>query len=732
MLDVKTASFPRLDIPEKEKNEDWYKQFVQSISNQSITPNFDFSYFAINESYNFFQGLQSGDEFKFLQEAEDGEVLPAKWININSIRPKFETVIGEFMSRGYDIRVRALNKEAVSRRLEEKHRLLVEMRLAPDAQMLEMKYQMPFQTGEQLPEDEEQLDEFMEETYKETSEFVMETALKWLGKRNNWESIRRDVFTDVWIAGRGFVKSEIINGLPVLRRVDPRLMIFDPNSQDDFLTDSTYFGEVQYMNIADAVAKYNLNEKEIKEVLHAGKDATHNRSFVGVAFTEQGKINFFRMDGGQLRVLVVTAYWVDYKYYNHRKSVDKYGQTHYKRVPDTERGKDIERRRVKVWRKATLIGDKILKDYGLMENMARNVDSLAETEPPYKAILPFFINGHTISKVHQLKGLQNLKDMTMYNVSLAMARAGAKGFIYDVSQVPENWDIHNVIKYLKTVGIGFIDSKRDGLPANYNQFQTIDMTISNTLTQYLTVMDKIDREMDVVSGINEARQGTGQGSSQTVGVTQAQLMQSNFTTAPYFKLFHIFASKCWSHQAQLVKLSWVDKEQFAPIIGDVGVDFINEDIELDLNDYGVFVEELPMILDDIQTFHQIVMAGIQSGSIDFVAGMKMLREKDVTVGMRKFERYMQKKEEEMASQQQAQMEQEERMLDKQLQLQMAIQDNKAENSINNTMLKERLRGQIDRQNIYAKGHVDLTGKKMDILKEMAMPRPVSKPPARKT
>jgi hypothetical protein len=185
----------------------------------------------------------------------------------------------------------------------------------------------------------------------------------------------------------------------------------------------------------------------------------------------------------------------------------------------------------------------------------------------------------------------------------------------------------------------------------------------------------VDMEMDAVSGINEARQGTIQGASQLASVTQSSLLQSSLTTAAYFKLFEQFSTNVWNQIARLVKIAWAGKERFAAIIGDSGVNFLKEDIGLDLNDYAVFVQETPRLLDDLTSFHQIVMAGVQSGEVKLADALGLLMEKDVKTGILKFEKITRKREQEKMAQQAAQ---EQQLLAQQQQGQMAAQQKMAE------------------------------------------------------
>lgn len=718
-------TFPSLTVSEAEKNEEYHKKFVQAIIHRSVADGYADRYAIANECVNFYLGLQSGEDFDFLQKAEDGDVLPAKWINFNKINTKINLLVGELAERGYDISVRALNKEARVRRLQEKDRLRMEMVFQPIAQELESEFGMPVQSQEGfIPQDDDELDDYMNVDYRELAEIVMEYALKFLNKKNKWDYERIALFRDVLIQNMCFVRNEICDGIPVAKRVDPRLMTWDVNAGDDFLSDSTFFGEIEYMPVAYAADKYNLTKKEIEEVYEQFKSFNGSGSGLGLqtaindfsAIDRSSNLKFFKMVGpGDLRVLVVRACWLDYKKMKHEIKEDSYGATHVKRVSDevSDDKETVKKNVVQIWRQGTLIGGKILKDWGEMKNQTRSVDGMAYTEPPYKALIPNYMNQTAVSKVHQLKGLQNLKDMTMYNIQLAMSRAGTKGIFYDVAQLPEDFDINRAMKYLKSVGIAFIDSNANGIQSSYNQFKEFDLSLSQSVVQLMQISDMIDREMDAVSGINEARQGIVQNSSQAVGVTQSALVQSSLSTALYFKLFSQFCSAVWNYQAKLVKIAFPkNRERFSPIIGDVGVNFLETDVDLDLNDYGVFVEEHPPIVQDSQNFQQIVIAALQAGQLSFADAMNLLMERDIKAGVRKLDRKIRKREEQAAQQQQEMMMMEQEQA--QAEQQQAQQDREAD------LAKEQMKQDGSMKQVLAKGRMDMKANIIDFRKDLML------------
>jgi len=659
---VPAFKFPSLFA--KKKDEDWHKKFVTAIANQSINGSYSLRYAAIQEAYEFYLGLNTGAEFSFLQQAEDGESLPAVWDDYNRIKTKMELLMGELMERGYEINVTGLNKEIKTAKLDEKMRLIAEMKWNRIARQLEELYGLPMGSeDEQIPQDMDEVDSYME-NYKETSELIMETILRYLDKRNKWEYERLSLFRDVLIAGMCFVKNEVVNGIPQSRRIDPRYMVWDMNAQDDYLRDSTYFGEIRYMNISDACEQYNLSEKELR--------ASYGR-YTGITtptitppgfadmsgYGNGSNLKLYRQENGELRVLVVSACWVDYEDHKAKVTKDKYGNEHTKRISKKEKiseGDEVVGGRIKIWRQATLIGGEYVKEWGKVPNQPVNSENLQETEPPYKAFIPHYLNGAAVSKVQQLQSLQKLKNIVMYNLQLAMARSGPKGFVYDIAQMPDNFKVSTVMKYLKTAGIAFINSAKDGYRASYNQFGPIDLSLGNEINKYLEINAMLDAEMDAISGINEARQGMVQSASQAVGVTQSALMQSNLQTATYFKLFYGFCTIVWNHLGGLAKIACQDRERFAPIVGDLGIDFLEVDTPLELYDYGVFVEEVPAAFQNMANLQALVQAALQSGQLDFVPAMKLMLEKDVRQGILKFEKEISRKQKQMAEQAQAEQE----------------------------------------------------------------------------
>lgn len=703
-------TLPRLDVSESEKNtEKYHEDFARAIVNRSITDSWRNDFNLIAECYKFLEEGSNGELVGHLQKADDGTDLPAIWLSLNSIPTKIDLLTGELETRGYDIRVRALNKEAVHRKNEEKERLRVKRRLQPLFATADADAGIPTGESEYVPQTEEELNEYGDLSIKDKFELIMTGILKWLAKRNDWDEERKILFRDVLTAGRAWVRNEIVRGIPRSSRVHPLNMIFDTSSRKDDLSDATYFGEVEYLPLASAAERYNLTTEELQRVYNAHQEYLGLNAANEVVSPAADYVNSFDTIGGkrllwfktvddELRVLVTRAVWRDYKHLSHKNEINKkYGTEHLQKLPP---GADLREReenktklitkKLEIWRQCTIIGGHIIREWGEVPNQARDVNTLATTKPPYEAWIPNYSSGRGVSKVEQLAGIQLYKDILMYNMQLAVIRSGAKGISYDLAMKPDTMTVEQVMRYLKVYGISFYNSKDfQYLPgSNTSPFREYDLSMSDSIVRYVELMGYLDREMEKISGVSAERQGAVQGASQGLGVTQTAVFQSNLITQPYFIGFERFCSRVLNQQAKLAKISWAEgKEVFAPVIGDVGVDFLREHIDLDLEDFAAFSESVPPLIRDRDKFENLVFAATQSDPTFIDEAVAIMMEPDIRTAVRRFQRRRAMQRIYAAQTEQAQQEREQALEERLKQLEIDAQTRDIEGRLRETEMK---------------------------------------------
>ena len=662
-----TFQFPNIAIPDDQKDEEYHKRYLLAILNQTVVGGYvPDLYYGMERSMQFYNSnYEIGDKYDFLQKDAMGRSMPAKWIVYNNIRNKLSLLEGEVAVQKIDVSCKTINRDAMSRKMRKKAEILAEKIMADAMQEIDPEQDIIGNIKPKyVPYTEEELDVYMQSSYKEPIEKAVDGILRYEVERGHYASTRTALFRDVLITGRCVSRVEYRDNRPHIRRVDPRYVIVDPFVQDDNFSTAGFIGEWNYIPLATAGGKYNLNNEELDSI-RRGQD-----NILWMGYTTGGNefLTPYSIINGQDMALVFYAEWRDVKRVVAKVTKDQYGNDHVKilgagdkrtlTAKEKEAGAKIEERTVETIRKATLVGGKYLKDWGELENIIRTEEGMGKAEFTYSVVAPQYVNNQNLSKAQELQALQEFKDLIMYTIQLEMSTAGKKGFIYDIRFKPDTLSLQDVMYYLKTAGIVFANSGSEEIPVTGNMFPTIDNSLTQAINYYMNLAAYVDSQMAQVSGINDARQGF-QKSEQLVGVTQMAMMQSSLITQPINKAFEVFENITWQKFANYIKTIFpFIKDQYEPIISTIGVDVMDEDGDISLQTYGIFVQVNGNdMMGDRSKFEQMVMLSIQAGQLPIHEGLVLLYEPDTKTAIKK---YMAIKERE-AQQQQAMMQQQAQM-----------------------------------------------------------------------
>jgi len=695
-------------VLDAQKGEDYHRQAILAILGQTVAngyiPNL---YTAMDKSMNFYNGdYDLGKKFDFLQNDYNGKVLPAIWINFNKIRNKINLLEGEVAIQKLDVSCKTLNRDAISRKMKKRASIMAEkimmsavQKIDPSGEILEA------QEPKFVPYSDEELDLYMRSSYKEPIERAMDSILNFEIERGKYFSTRLALWRDILITGRGVSKHELKAGRPNIRRVDPRYVIVDPYVFDDNFSTSAFIGEWRYAPVTEVCDTYGLTLEELNQIRY------DQGSWLWGGYSQNGT-NFllpFITVNNQFLCLVFYAEWRDIRQVRAKVTVDQYGGEHVKILgkdekpklteKEKEAGGRIETRNIETVRKATLVGSNLVKEWGEMTNMVRDsVDNPVKAEYSYTVVAPQYTNFRSVSKVEEMSALQEFKDLIMYTVQQEMSTAGRKGFVYDLRYKPDNLNLQDVMYYLKTSGIAFTSSGQEAVPAGGNPFPVIDTGISNSINLYLNLASYIDSEIDKISGINDARQGF-QKESSLVGVSQMAVMQSSLITQPLNKAFELFENELLQKYANYIKTTFsFIKDQYEPIISQIGIDLMEIDEDIPLQDYGIFVRvNSDDIMNNRQRFESIVMAAVQANSVSLSEAMVLLYNPDTKEAVKKFLALQDRKSAQAQQMQEQQMMMQQQMsqqqiigdTEKQIQVDRARSENKGQLQVLREELKNR-------------------------------------------
>lgn len=662
-----------------------YKRFITNLMQRNCTIH-SYRKIKIGEAFDYYYGTATNDSYGKLLSLHETEKTkgrtPFVRLNLDSISPKVNLLLGELNARGFEISVDATNIESFKRKKVFKKQLEFQMKMQNAYRSMAQFTGVEYGINENLPRNDEELDSFME-THKDVYELIMEEATLESIRAYKYEYLRKNLFLDLIVSNEVHCKLESRQGFDQFRRVNPLNAIYDTGSEDDFQSDMSFFLEGYYMNIPDAIEAFDIPEQVMKDMLESyqkgngwmGVPGTNGvNSNTGNVFAPFEKKGSGWNDYDYDRVLIIQGNWIDIELFTQKLTHDSYDNPHlhnyegYSRSAKlTEKeGKDkrnsLEKRNLQVVREATLIGGEYLCNFGKPKNQPRDYSNPETTRLNYISLVHNYNNGQSVSMVDRIKGLQEMKN---YVLTIAQEEITSNiGTVLHVDKAKIDTATYGkgaeayreLLSIAKGYGIVISDSSKDG---KFNPgstalpFQQIEGRSSSLITECLNVAIYLEEEMNKISGINEARMGNA-GERQLSSVNAQKLNQSGFVTNTYFHAFNGFEVRLFEQHIYRIATSLSDNKERLEILAErVGVD-LPESMEIDLQSYRVHVEAYPMSREDLKLAAQ---GSLNQGNLTMPEYLRIVMLANTNGGMgkaiRKYLMIMDRKEQaEMQAQQQ--------------------------------------------------------------------------------
>jgi len=662
---------PSMVISEKDKTQDWCRQVLNAVTSYMGAEGGAYHTARTKDirNYQIYNGQLNQADYSYITE-QYGLTYPARLVNYPIITPKIDLLLGEELRRPMDTKVSTVNKAAVIRKHDHKVGLIMRDLLSEFHEQMKEELGIDvLNEGQGLPVPED-IETYMKYNYREMIEETAQDGLEYISNRYHLKDVFKEGFRDLLVTGKEFYKIGVTNGDPVARRVDPRNIVFDDSLHSDYLDDAAWVGEERWLSINEINDEYkddletdDLLELEKMRNLYLGGDlSNYNSSFEWVDVAH----------GREARIRVVSCEWKSLRAIKYKLSDNKYdpNRPFRKAVPDTYRkrkGDTIETKWVDdIWQ-ATLIGGKILVNAKRRDNQVRSIDDPGKTSLSYIGCIKGNTTGSGTSLVDMLDNIQMLYNIVVYQIELAMARSGGKAVVYDVSQLPTNvgMDIQQVLYHLKTDGIIPINSKDEGNQMQtFNQFQQIDFTLSQSVQQLINLKVMLEEMAGQISGVSRQREGAV-GQYEYVGNVQRSVVQSATITESWFYSHAECKQRVLQGLTNLMKVCWAGGKKAGIILGDGAYKFLNIMPNIALQDFGIYVGDSGKDDSMKQVVQQLAQSALQSGTIDMLGVIKVLKSDTMTEAEKVLEQAMS----EMKKQQQAAMEQ-------QMQAQQAAQEAK--------------------------------------------------------
>ena len=650
-------NFPRQKLPRTAKGEKWGKQMIDDIIKLSNVYNNQSHPTVTNKkvNYDLYNGIINHADFTYVTNPYGlDKNFPARFTHYDIISTKVKLLEGEEIKRPFNFRAVAVDSDSISR-FEKKEKDLILQYL--EAEFMKELQAQGIEITEEVQQQFHNMDEikkYMQYDYTDLTEEFANHALKYLVKEQNLVYKFNKGWKDALIAGDEIYWVGIVNGEPVVEVVNPIEFDYDKDASLDYIEDSQWALQIKWCTPSSVIDTYynDLTQDQVKridaysagvtgttpDIAHPGSDVNYQR-LSGIVLPISSDIQ--DQDGRQKNLGYIRVVRVEWK------SLRKIGFLTYfdenmeeqemivdeTYVPKKDLGETVEWKWVtEVW-EGTKIGEDIYVNIQPKINFSQSLDN------PFKAKLGFIglsyssRNSRSTSLVDVLKPIQYLYNIIMYRLELEIAKAKGKKMIMDVAQIPrsQNIDLEKWMYYFDSVGIGFINSfeegkgKFEGQTSNFNQFTAVDMSLSQSVGQYIEILSKLEQMVGDISGVTKQREGSIS-THETVGNVERSVVQSSTITEKQFYEHTQVKRNVLTALLEVAKVAWEKSKKIQYVLDDAQRMILNIDSELFSNaDYGVFVTDSGKdlrVLDELKSLAQVALQSNRAKLSDMITILK--------------------------------------------------------------------------------------------------------------
>lgn len=687
--------FPLQRLPMSKKTQDWKEACVDYIAGHSQGSSRDGNNRSRKEEmqtyYDLYNSIYSEKDLKYVTnpfKQQDG--FPAMAQDYNIIKPKIDLLLGEETKRPFNFRVVHTSDIATSEIQDKAKQMIIDYiqatimsKLGPEEQA---RYQEALQSGEIMTP--EQIQKYLSKDYKDIAEITAYHSLNYLKNKLNITHEFFKGWKDALIGGEEIYYVGIVNGEPCLQRINPIYFDYDSDTSDlEFIHEAQWCCYEMIMSLTEVYDRLydKMSEKQLNELL----DMMDDRSKGGVTpevrktsldypHIKTHSINGFSSNPFEEsdNIHVWHCCWKSLKKIGFVNIINpETGMPEEYQVDETykETGNELDvewKWIIEVW-EGYRIGQDLYVGIQPIEYQHISADNPNAQRLPYTGVIYNNTNSRPRSLVSMMKPLQYMYIVLWYRLELAMARDKGKVVTMDITQIPKsmNIDVAKWMHYLSALGVNFVNpyeegwdipGREGGKPSQFNQISALDLTMANTIDQYINLMDKIESMLSEISGVSKQREGSIS-SNELVGNVERSVVQSAHITEPWFWVHNQVKKECLTMLLDTAKHAWKDnKTSIQYVLDDATRAFLTLSDDFFYEDMDIFVEDTTKNQQQIEALKNLMQPAMQNGA-SLLDIAEIITMDNVTMIRSKLEEIEQKRMEQQQAMEQAQAEHEQQM-----------------------------------------------------------------------
>ena len=557
------------------------------------------------------RGEQSVAKYKN-EIAVDGDLsyLNLDWTPVPIIPKMVDIVVNGLNDRLFKVEAFAEDAMSAEKRNQFQDKIEGQMIARPLLEQISNDFEVDvFQMDpKQLPENDQELELFMQMNYKPAVEIAAEEAISTVLHKNQYNETRKRFDYDLMTLGVGMAKHQFLPGQGIeIDYVDPANVVYS-YTEDPYFKDCFYWGEVKTIPMSELVKiDPDITNEEMEEI------SKYSQSWYNYFNNAQYYENsIFQRD-------VCTLLYFNYKtthkmvYKRKRmadgsyKVVEKDSDFNPPQEMMDEGNFERVEKRIDVWYEGVMVmGTNILLKWELAKNMVRPKSASQHALPNYVACAPRSYKGTFESLVRRMIPFADLIQVTHLKIQQVVARVVPDGVFIDADGLNEvdlgtgaAYNPEDALRlYFQTGSVIGRSYTQDG---EFNNARTpIQQLNSNSGAGKLQMLiGNYNHYLDMirtVTGLNEARDGSTPNPDALVGVQKLAALNSNTATR------HILNASLYmtKRMAEGIVLRTADvlefadfKDQFAMQIGKYNLGILEDIKNLYLYDFGIFLQLAP-------------------------------------------------------------------------------------------------------------------------------------------
>lgn len=688
--------FPLQRLPMSKKTQDWKESCVDYIIGHSQGGSRNGNTRTRKEEmqtyYDLYNSIYNEKDLKYVTnpfKQQDG--FPAMAQDYNIIKPKIDLLLGEETKRPFNFRVVRTSDIATSEMQDKAKQMLIDYiqatimsRLGPEEQD---RYQEALQSGEVMPP--EQIQKYMSKDYKDIAEITAYHSLNYLKNKLNITHEFYKGWKDALVGGEEIYYVGIVNGEPHLERINPIYFDYDTDTSDlEFIHEAQWCCYEMIMSVTEVYDRLydKMSEKQLNDLLDMMDDSSKGgitpevrKTSLDYPHIKTHSINGFAANPFEEsnNVHVWHCCWKSLKKIGFVTIINpETGMPEDYQVDETYKvtGNEINvewRWIIEVW-EGYRIGEDLYVGIEPLEYQHVSADNPNSQRLPYTGVIYNNTNSRPRSLVSMMKPLQYMYIVLWYRLELAMARDKGKVVTMDITQIPKsmNIDVAKWMHYLSALGVNFVNpyeegwdipGREGGKPSQFNQISALDLTMANTIDQYINLMDKIESMLSEISGVSKQREGSI-ASNELVGNVERSVVQSAHITEPWFWTHNQVKKECITMLLDTAKYAWKDnKTCIQYVLDDATRTFLTLSDDFFYEDYDIFVEDATKNQQQIEALRNLMQPAMQNGA-SLLDIAEIITMDNVTIIKNKLEEIEQKRMEQQQQMEQAQAEREQQLV----------------------------------------------------------------------